>query len=103
MEFSPRLRAGVFLLEVGMDKVQFVLKKTGKVLPMKRKMAEHLEYAGKGHIASVPDTAPLVSEAVKHEADSLGVDLTSLEGSGKDGRILKRDLQSYRTRMLKAD
>lgn len=84
-----------------MKKVQFVLR-NGKVLPMKVKMAEHLEYAGKGYILhDVPEVN--ASEAVKSEADAEGVDLSKIKGTGKDGRILKRDLQSYKTRILKAE
>jgi pyruvate/2-oxoglutarate dehydrogenase complex dihydrolipoamide acyltransferase (E2) component len=86
-----------------MKKVQFMLN-NGKILPMKLKMAEHLEYAGKGCIVRDPEPPSVTaSDAVREEADALGVDLAEVAGSGKDGRILKRDLQSYQTRMLKAE
>jgi pyruvate/2-oxoglutarate dehydrogenase complex dihydrolipoamide acyltransferase (E2) component len=85
-----------------MDKVMFSFHR-GKRMPLKRKMAEHLEYAGKGVIEEAPATIKIVaSEAVRAEAESLGVSLETVEGSGKDGRILKRDLQTYRTRMMTA-
>jgi len=96
-----------------MAKSVFVFN-TGKSVPvaengcsannkMKRAMAEHLEYRGKGVIQEAPRRAEVVaSKAVQAEAESLGVSLETVEGSGKDGRILKRDLQTYRTRMMTA-
>lgn len=74
----------------------------GKTLKLKAKMAEHLEYARKGRVV-VPEVAVVASESVKAEAEATGVDLTKIEGTGKDGRILKRDIREYNTRMLKAD
>lgn len=83
-----------------MKKVNFLLR-NGKVISLKPKIAEHLEYAGKGTIVlDAPE--PVASQAVQEEASALGVDLSAVQGTGKDGRILKRDLQSYRTRMLSA-
>lgn len=73
----------------------------GKTLKLKVKMAEHLEYARKGRIV-VPEVPVVASEAVKAEADAIGVDLAKIEGTGKDGRILKRDLREYSTRMMQA-
>lgn len=85
-----------------MEYVNFVFRK-GRQVRLKRKMAEHLEYAGKGTIAvEIPAPEVKASDSVKEEAAALGVDLSIIEGSGKDGRILKRDLQTYRTRMLTA-
>jgi len=85
-----------------MKKVNFLLR-NGRVISLKPKIAEHLEYAGKGTVVlDIPELEVKASESVKAEADALGVDLSAVEGSGKDGRILKRDLQSYQTRMLAA-
>lgn len=39
-----------------------------------------------------PGAPTLASPAVRHEARKLGVDLNSVAGSGKDGRITKEDL-----------
>jgi pyruvate/2-oxoglutarate dehydrogenase complex dihydrolipoamide acyltransferase (E2) component len=38
--------------------------------------------------------AVLISEAVRQFALESGVDIHSMQGSGKDGRILKRDIQA---------
>lgn len=82
-----------------MNKVRFVFN-NGKSVPMKLKMAQHLEYARKGVIWEEPEV--VASEAVREEAKKLGVKIEEVQGSGKDGRILKRDLQTYRTRMMTA-
>lgn len=84
-----------------MNKVNFH-RIDGKLVRIKEKLAKHLVKAGKGEIlADEPEV--VVSESVKAEADALGVDLSSVEGSGKDGRILKRDLKTYQTKVLKAE
>jgi pyruvate/2-oxoglutarate dehydrogenase complex dihydrolipoamide acyltransferase (E2) component len=79
-----------------MDYVDFELS-NGKVRKLKRSMAKHLARAGKGHIVEVT-----ASEAVRKEAEAQGINLSDVSGSGKGGRILKRDLQTYQTRMLSA-
>lgn len=84
-----------------MDYVDLFMN-NGKVLRMKRKTAEHLAKRGKGSLLE-PLPEPTASESVKSEAEKLGVNINDVEGSGKDGRILKRDIRGYQTRMLKAD
>lgn len=85
-----------------MEKVEFMLI-NGKTRLVKRKLAEVLQKRGKGEIIVEHEEDVLASEAVRQEADALGVQLSAVQGSGKDGRILKRDLRAYDTRMLKAD
>lgn len=82
-----------------MEKVPFVLI-NGKTRLMKRKMADHLERRGKGHIYVEPEIN--ATPAVTDEAERMGINLRNVEGSGRDGKILKRDLRDYQTRMLKA-
>lgn len=82
-----------------MNKVRFVFN-NGKSIPMKRKMAEHLEYARKGVIWEEPEV--VASDPIRQEAAQLGVKLEDVAGTGKNGRILKRDLQTYKTRMMSA-
>lgn len=87
-----------------MQKVNFMLV-NGKTRMLKRKMAERLALRGKGIILESEHEAPAVSvsDAVSELAEQEGVDLSLVEGSGKDGRILKRDINSYKTRMLTAE
>lgn len=94
------LFGGATLFEVCMEKVTFVLR-NGKPRLMNRKLAEHLAALDKGSIYEPPEVT--ASDAVKEEAASLGISLTAVQGSGKDGRILKRDLQGYMTRMMKSE
>jgi pyruvate/2-oxoglutarate dehydrogenase complex dihydrolipoamide acyltransferase (E2) component len=82
-----------------MEKVRFVFN-NGKSAPLKRKMAEHLEYMRKGVIWQEREV--VASDAVRAEAADAGIDLHQIDGSGKDGRILRRDIQTYKTRMLTA-
>lgn len=49
------------------------------------------------------DDEPLVSEAVKQFAADQGVDLEKVQGTGKNGRVKRADVQAYKTRMLSAD
>lgn len=90
-----------------MEKVNFILL-NGKSRPMKRKMAEHLARVGKGFIEGTEPEAdqapkPKAADTVKAEAKALGIDLENVDGTGKDGRILKRDLHQYKTRMMTAE
>ena len=86
-----------------MKYVQFELV-NGKRRQLKRKLAEHLEVRGKGNIVrSEPVREVLASDSVREEAEKLGVYLSAVQGSGKNGRILKSDLAAYRTRMLVAE
>lgn len=87
-----------------MQKVNFMLV-NGKTRMLKRKMADRLALRGKGIILDPEPEAPAVtvSDAVAELADQEGVDLSLVEGSGKDGRILKRDVHNYKTRMMVAE
>lgn len=86
-----------------MEKVEFTLI-NGKTRLLKRKLAEALEKRGKGYFAD-KEYAPVIdaSDGAVELAAEAGIDLSTVEGSGKDGRILKRDLKGYNTRMMKAD
>ena len=85
-----------------MKYVQFQFN-NGKVVPLKRKMAEHLEYANKGHIVDPVETeSPKATKGAEQEAQVLGVDLNTVPGTGRDGQITKRDVLTYRTRMMQA-
>lgn len=48
------------------------------------------------------DDEPLVSEAVKQFAAEQGVDLEKVQGTGKNGRVKRADVQAYKNRMLSA-
>lgn len=51
-------------------------------------------------VADDDDDEPLVSEAVKQFAAEQGVDLEKVQGTGKNGRVKRADVQAYKTRML---
>lgn len=87
-----------------MQKVNFMLV-NGKTRMLKRKMADRLALRGKGVILDQGPESPVVSvsDAVAELAEKEGVDVSLVEGSGKDGRILKRDIHNYKTRMLVAE
>lgn len=74
----------------------------GKLVRIKEKLATHLVKAGKGEIVADEEEIN-ASSGVKAEAQALGVDLSKVSGSGKDGRILKRDLKTYQTKVLRAE
>lgn len=84
-----------------MERVPFVFKE-GKTAMIKPKLANHLQRIGKGEVIVEPEQ-PAAAAGVAEDAAELGVDLSQIEGTGKDGKILKRDLKNYQTRMLKAD
>ncbi len=55
--------------------------------------------SGAGDAAAVADaednTAPIASPAARKIADQRGIDLASVTGSGRDGRITKEDVANY--------
>lgn len=90
-----------------MSKVKFIYSKGGKEVLMQRRYAETLRKLGHG--TYVDDgyktrmlTAksgqeidePLISEAVAAFALENGIDLASVTGTGKDGRVKKADVEA---------
>jgi len=73
-------------------------RKPGESFKMPKKLAHVLVVTGKAEYA-VEKTADAV-KAAKDYAEENGVDLSDVDGTGKDGRILKRDVSSYMTRMM---
>lgn len=93
-----------------MSKVEFVYSKDGRKVPMQRRYAEtlrklgHGTYADDGYqtrmlTAGQPtknlDDEPKASEAVLEFAKEHGVDIEQVEGTGKDGRIKKSDVEAF--------
>lgn len=64
--------------------------------------AEYAEFIQHEPIAEPKEQGQKTADGVAEEAARLGVDLSAIEGTGKDGKILKRDLREYQTRMMKA-
>lgn len=92
-----------------MSKVEFIYGKGGKKVMMARRYAETLRKLGHGTYADgtyqdkmltagkpakAEDEEPLISEALKEFAADNGVDLDSVVGTGKDGRIKKVDIEA---------
>ena len=88
-----------------MSKVEFTYGKGGKKVLMARRYAETLRKLGHGTYAAeegdyktrmlVPSqTGILVSDNVAKFAEENFVDLKSITGTGKDGRINKSDIEA---------
>ncbi len=92
-----------------MSKVEFVYGKGGKKVLMQRRYADtlrklgHGTYADEGYqtrmlTAGPPahplDEEPKASEAVLEFAKEHGVDIETVVGTGKDGRIKKSDVEA---------
>jgi hypothetical protein len=89
-----------------MSKVEFIYGKGGKKVLMARRYAEtlrklgHGTYADTGYqtrmlTAEAPVTAEiLISDAVAAFAEEHGVDIKTVTGTGKDGRINKSDIEA---------
>lgn len=92
-----------------MSKVEFVYGKGGKKVLMARRYAEtlrklgHGTYADEGYqtrmlTASAPaypaDDEPKASTAILEFAKENGVDIETVTGTGKDGRIKKSDVEA---------
>lgn len=84
-----------------MSRVTFVFK-NGKEYPLKSKLAEHLQLAGKGEIkvasymtrVMVADTQPVhLTPAAKALAEDKGLDVNAIKGNGKDGAITLSDVK----------
>lgn len=89
------------------------MRPVGEVYEAHKRFADLMVKVGKAEYVTDPAPKPakqapsarkvLASDAVLKEAEGLGIDLAEIEGTGAGGRIIKRDLQGYATRMLKAD
>lgn len=90
-----------------MAKVEFIYGKGGKKVLMARRYAETLRKLGHGTYVddgyktrmltaqSVQEVEePLVSEAVQAFAQENNIDITTVVGTGKDGRVKKADVEA---------
>lgn len=84
-----------------MAKVEFIYSKGGKRVPMALRYAETLRKLGHGTYQARMLTSEkpaaveiLISEAVAAFAEEHGVDLKTVTGTGKDGRINKSDIEA---------
>lgn len=84
-----------------MSKVAFSYVKGGKTVLMARRYAETLRRLGHGTydvVAPVPkapeEAEPLASDAIIAFAKEFDVDLSTVVGTGKDGRIKKSDVEA---------
>lgn len=93
-----------------MSKVEFIYGKGGKKVLMARRYAEtlrklgHGTYADEGYqtrmlTAGLPahplDEEPKASVAILEFAKEHGVDIETITGTGKDGRIKKSDVEAF--------
>lgn len=88
-----------------MSKVEFIYGKGGRKVLMARRYAETLRKLGHGTYADdsyktrmltaeKPTVDILISEAVAAFAHEHGVDVKTVTGTGKDGRINKSDVEA---------
>ena len=90
-----------------MSKVEFIYGKGGKKVMMASRTAEALRRMGHGDYPASPtyqtrmltaepakQTGPLISDAVAKFAEENQVDINSVTGTGKDGRINKSDIEA---------
>lgn len=84
-----------------MSKVQFTYGKNGKTIPMARRFAETLRKLGHGTYPDEGSQAEpaqqdelLISDNVAAFAKENGIDIKSVVGTGKDGRINKSDIEA---------
>jgi pyruvate/2-oxoglutarate dehydrogenase complex dihydrolipoamide acyltransferase (E2) component len=85
-----------------MSKVEFVYGNGGKKVLMQRRYAETLRKLGHGTYetrmltaAPPPPPAPVaVAQTLADFAEENGVDLSTVIGTGKDGRIKKADVEA---------
>lgn len=84
-----------------MSKVEFTYGKGGRTVLMARRYAETLRKLGHGSYpdsVAPPDEPPkgeiLISEAVAAFAKENGIDIKTVVGTGKDGRINKSDIEA---------
>jgi pyruvate/2-oxoglutarate dehydrogenase complex dihydrolipoamide acyltransferase (E2) component len=86
-----------------MSKVEFTYGKGGRKVLMARRYAETLRKLGHGTYPDDANVAPvenppaieiLISDAVAAFAEEHGVDIKTVTGTGKDGRINKSDIEA---------
>lgn len=84
-----------------MSKVQFTYGKNGKTVPMARRYAETLRKLGHGTypdegslVQPQPQADLLISDNVAAFAKENGIDIKTVVGTGKDGRINKSDIEA---------
>lgn len=83
-----------------MSKVAFTYGKGGRTVLMARRYAETLRKLGHGTYpdgaapAGEPKTGVLISDAVAAFAKENGIDISKVNGTGKDGRINKSDIEA---------
>ena len=105
-------KASVEIASPVTGKVLAVHGETGDFAPVGSVLVE-LEVEGQGEAAptvtqepaeplappvtspAAPKSAPLAAPATRHRADEMGVSLSSVTGSGPEGRILPDDLEAY--------
>ncbi|MBF8642264.1 MULTISPECIES: E3 binding domain-containing protein [Pseudomonas] len=82
-------------------KVQVVDLRSGREKIMTKRYAEILEKMGRVRIGTYQtrdmqagrDSEVLISDSVREFAEENGIDPESVKGTGKDGRVLKSDIQ----------
>ena len=84
-----------------MSKVQFTYGKNGKTVLMARRYAETLRKLGHGtypdeggQVHTEPQADLLISDNVASFAKENGIDIKTVVGTGKDGRINKSDIEA---------
>jgi pyruvate/2-oxoglutarate dehydrogenase complex dihydrolipoamide acyltransferase (E2) component len=85
-----------------MSKIEFTYGKGGKKVMMARRYAETLQKLGHGTYETRMLTAapspmaeePKVSDAIAEFARENGIDIETVVGTGKDGRIKKSDVEA---------
>lgn len=85
-----------------MSKVEFIYSNGGKRVPMALRYAEALRKLGHGTYETRMLTAirtkapeePRISDAVAAFAEEQGIDIETVTGTGKDGRINKSDIEA---------
>lgn len=84
-----------------MSKVQFTYGKNGKTIQMSRRFAETLRKLGHGtypdegsQVEPAQQDELLISDNVAAFAKENGIDIKSVVGTGKDGRINKSDIEA---------
>lgn len=78
-------------------------REIGEVLELPPKVAYVLTILRKAEYWYGEPAKVNASAAAVEQAEKSGIDISSVAGTGKDGKILKRDMDEYLTRMMKSD